>query len=103
MGAHLYAVQENFQRRAENFLAPCGQCACAVLIWYLLHADIVSAPCKQHISLGVGINLNDKYLLQDSSIYLIINILANKMTFLGGTVAAQLRHSFWQTVPHLNL
>ena len=78
MGAHLYAVQENFQRRAENFLAPCGQCACAVLICYLLHADIVSAPCKQHISLGVGINLDDKYFLQNLAICLIINILAKK-------------------------
>ena len=93
MGAHLYAVQENFQRRAENFLAPCGQCSCSVLIWYLLHADIVSAPCKQHISMGGGINLDDKYLLQYLAIYLIINILANKMAFFVwhgcGTVAAQ--------------
>ena len=93
MGAHLYAVQENFLRRAENFLAPCGQCACAVLICYLLHADIASAPCKQHISMGGGINLDDKYLLQYLVIYLIINILANKMAFFVwhgcGTVAAQ--------------
>ena len=78
--------------RAGKFPAPCREFSCAVRTMLLRRADIVSAPCKQHISLGLSINLDDKYLLQDSSIYLIINILANKMTFFGGhgcgTVAA---------------
>ena len=84
MGAHLYAVQE---------------ISSAVRTMRLRRADMVSASCGYSISsvqtthqLG-GINLDDKYLLQYLFIYLIINILANKLAFFVwhgcGSVAAQ--------------